>query len=304
MVDDLIWIDFTTIERFMGDVLEGLGVSEEDAKICSEVLIASDKKGIDSHGINRLKPTYYDRLKAGLQSPVTKVEIVREGPTTALVDGNNGMGHVIAKKAMSICIEKARKFGMGMVAVKNSTHYGIAGYYAEMASKAGMIGITGTNARPSVAPTFGSENMLGTNPLCIGFPTDEGFPFILDCATSITQRGKIEVYARIGKEVPEGLVIDSEGKFMTDADTQIPHPRRSLFPSSRRSGPGNRWIQGLRILNRRRSSLSGPPRRRLLESDNRRQSRPLLYRDRCLGVHRSRVLQEDCWGYTQSSKRI
>lgn len=218
MVDDIVWMDFATMERFMVDVFKGLGVPEEDARICADVLLASDKKGIDSHGVNRLKPTYYDRLKAGLQSPVTKIEIVREGPTTAIIDGNNGMGHVIAKKAMSICIEKARKYGMGMVAVRNSTHYGIAGYYVEMAANAGMIGITGTNARPSVAPTFGSENMLGTNPLSVGFPTDEEFPFILDCATSITQRGKIEVYARIGKEVPEGLVINSDGKFMTDAN--------------------------------------------------------------------------------------
>jgi LDH2 family malate/lactate/ureidoglycolate dehydrogenase len=218
LTDDIVWMDFTTMERFMVDIFKGLGVPEEDAKICSDVLIASDKKGIDSHGVNRLKPTYYDRLNAGLQSPVTKFEVVREGPTTALIDGNNGMGHVIAKRAMSLCIEKARRYGMGMVAVRNSTHYGIAGYYVEMAAEAEMIGITGTNARPSVAPTFGSENMLGTNPLTIGFPTDEEFPFILDCATSITQRGKIEVYARIGKEISEGLVIDSDGDSMTDAN--------------------------------------------------------------------------------------
>jgi LDH2 family malate/lactate/ureidoglycolate dehydrogenase len=218
LVDDFVWMDFETMERFMVDVFKGLGVPEEDARISAEVLITSDKKGIDSHGVNRLKPTYYDRLKAGLQHPVTKLDILREGPTTALIDGNRGMGHVIAKRAMSLCIEKARKYGMGMVAVRNSTHYGIAGYYAEMAAEAGMIGITGTNARPSVAPTFGSENMLGTNPLTIGFPTDEEFPFVLDCATSITQRGKIEVYARIRKEVAEGLVIDPEGNSMTDAD--------------------------------------------------------------------------------------
>ena len=218
MTDDIVWMGFATLERFMVDVFEALGVPEEDARICADVLITSDKKGIDSHGVNRLKSTYYDRLRAGLQSPVTKIEIVREGPTTALIDGNRGMGHVIAKRAMSLCIEKARKFGMGMVAVRNSTHYGIAGYYAEMAAEAGMIGITGTNARPSVALTFGSENMLGTNPLTIGFPTDEEFPFILDCATSITQRGKIEVYARIGKEVSDGLVIDSDGNSMTDAN--------------------------------------------------------------------------------------
>jgi LDH2 family malate/lactate/ureidoglycolate dehydrogenase len=233
LMDDIVWMDFATMECFMVDVFKGLGVPEEDAKICADVLITSDKKGIDSHGVNRLKPTYYDRLRAGLQSPVTKLEIIREGPTTALIDGNRGMGHVIAKRAMRLCIGKAREYGMGMVAVRNSTHYGIAGYYAEMAAEAGMIGITGTNARPSVAPTFGSENMLGTNPLTIGFPTDEEFPFILDCATSITQRGKIEVYARIGKEVPEGLVIDPDGQSITDPNailTALTRGEASFLP--------------------------------------------------------------------------
>ena len=105
-----------------------------------------------------------------------------------------------------------------MVAVRNSTHYGIAGYYSIMAAKAGMIGITGTNARPSIAPTFGVENMLGTNPLTIGFPTDEEFPFVLDCATSITQRGKLEYYSKMGKSTPEGMVIGRDGKPITDTD--------------------------------------------------------------------------------------
>jgi LDH2 family malate/lactate/ureidoglycolate dehydrogenase len=118
---------------------------------------------------------------------------------------------------MEMAIEKARQYGMGMVAVRNSTHYGIAGYYAMMAANAGMIGITGTNARPSVAPTFGVENMLGTNPLTVGLPSDEVFPFILDCATSLSQRGKIEVYARENKPIPEGWVIDQNGDTCTDS---------------------------------------------------------------------------------------
>jgi LDH2 family malate/lactate/ureidoglycolate dehydrogenase len=168
--------------------------------------------------VNRLKPTYYDRIRAGIQSPVTEFEIVREGPTTAVVDGHHGMGHVIAKRSMELCIGKAREHGMGMVAVRNSTHYGIAGYYAKMAAEAGMIGVTGTNARPSVAPTFGVEPMLGTNPLTVGFPTDEEFPFVLDCATSITQRGKIEVHSRTGKPVPDGLVVGGKGLTLTNPD--------------------------------------------------------------------------------------
>ncbi|HHW01160.1 MAG TPA: Ldh family oxidoreductase [Clostridiaceae bacterium] len=210
------WVDFDTMESFMVDVFKGVGVPEEDAKICADVLITADKYGIDSHGIGRLKPIYYDRIKLGIQNPVTNFEIVREGPTTAVVDGHDGMGHVIGKRSMQMAIDKAKKYGMGMVAVRNSTHYGIAGYYALMAVEAGMIGITGTNARPSIAPTFGVENMLGTNPLTFGMPSDEEFPFIIDCATSITQRGKIEAYARADKEIPKGWVIDHEGNARTD----------------------------------------------------------------------------------------
>jgi LDH2 family malate/lactate/ureidoglycolate dehydrogenase len=120
---------------------------------------------------------------------------------------------------MKMAIEKAKTYGLGMVAVRNSTHYGIAGYYPLMAVKAGCIGITGTNARPSIAPTFGVENMLGTNPLTFGLPTDEEFPFLLDCATSITQRGKIEYYARLGKDTPAGMVIGTDGSVLTDSDS-------------------------------------------------------------------------------------
>lgn len=135
----------------------------------------------------------------------------------AVVDGHDGMGMVVGHKAMTMAVEKAKKYGMGMVAARNSTHYGIAGYFASMAVKENMIGITGTNARPSIAPTFGVENMLGTNPLTFGIPTDEEFPFVLDCATSITQRGKIEYFAREGKDTPAGMVIGHDGKPMTDS---------------------------------------------------------------------------------------
>jgi LDH2 family malate/lactate/ureidoglycolate dehydrogenase len=210
------WIKFSEMERFMTDVFIGLGVPKNEAKICTDVLINADKRGIDSHGIGRLKTIYYDRIKDGIQSARTKFEIVREAPATAVVDGHDGMGMVIAKRSMQMAIEKAKKYGMGMVAVRNSTHYGACCYYALMAIKEGMIGITGTNARPSIAPTFGVENMLGTNPLVFGMPTDEDFPFVLDCATSVTQRGKIEVYDRAGKDIPPGWVIDENGRTRTD----------------------------------------------------------------------------------------
>lgn len=210
------WVDFDTMERFMVDVFKGVGVPEEDAKICADILITSDKRGIDSHGIGRLKPIYVDRINDGIINPVTNLEVVKDGLTTAVIDGHNGMGQVIGKRAMEMAIEKAKTYGMGMVVVRNSNHYGIAGYYTLMAAENGMIGITGTNARPSIAPTFGVENMLGTNPLTFGMPTDEEFPFVLDCATSVSQRGKIEVYAREGKELPAGWVIGEDGTARTD----------------------------------------------------------------------------------------
>ncbi len=216
MKKEEVWVDCDILENFMIDAFKGVGVPEEDAKICADVLITADKRGIDSHGVGRFKTIYYDRLKKGIQSPVTRFEVVKEGPTTAVVDGHNGMGQVIAKKAMQIAIQKAQEYGMGMVVAKNSTHYGIAGYYALMAVEAGMIGITGTNARPAIAPTFGVENMLGTNPLTFALPTDEEFPFCLDCATSMVQRGKIELYERAEKEVPEGWVIGIDGKTKTN----------------------------------------------------------------------------------------
>lgn len=216
MYKDAVWVDFDKMENFMVDVFKGVGVPEEDAKICADILITADKYGIDSHGIGRLKPIYYDRIKLGIQKAVTNFEIVKEGPATAVIDGHDGMGHVIGKKSMQMAIDKARQYGLGMVAVRNSTHYGIAGYFSLMAIEEGMIGITGTNARPSIAPTFGVENMLGTNPLTFGMPSDEEFPFIIDCATSITQRGKIEAYARADKEIPMGWVIDQEGNARTD----------------------------------------------------------------------------------------
>jgi LDH2 family malate/lactate/ureidoglycolate dehydrogenase len=211
------FVPFDILEKFLLEILTKAGIKPEDARIAGDVLIHADKFGFDSHGVNRLKPIYLDRIREGQISPVTNAEIVKEGPATAVIDGHNGMGQVIAHKAMTLAIDKAKKFGMGMVVVRNSNHYGFAGYYPLMAARENMIGITGTNARPSIAPTFGVENMLGTNPLTFAMPTDEDFPFLLDCATSITQRGKIELYAREGKNLPKGWVIDEHGESKTDS---------------------------------------------------------------------------------------
>ena len=211
------FISWQLADDFMTAVFEKMGVPTEDARLCADVLLESDRRGIESHGCNRFKPIYIDRIKSGILNPVTKIDILKETPTTAVLDANDGMGMVASKKAMDMCIEKAHKYGMGMVAVRNSSHYGIAGYWTGLAAKENMIGISGTNARPSVAPTFGVENMLGTNPLTFSMPTDEPFPFTLDCVTSVIQNGKIEYYARINHDTPKGLVISREGEELTDS---------------------------------------------------------------------------------------
>jgi len=205
------------LKEFLEKILQKAGMPVPDAIIMADGLLKSDVFGFDSHGINRLKPVYLDRIREGIINPVTKYSIVREGPTTAVIDGNNGMGHVVGYHAMQLAIKKAKEYGMGMVAVRNSNHYGFAGFYPLMAVQENMIGITGTNARPSVAPTFGVEGMFGTNPLTFGMPTDEAFPFLLDCATSTIQRGKVELLARFGKELSQGWVINNQGVSKSNA---------------------------------------------------------------------------------------
>ena len=216
-MQNVIHIPVKVMQDFVIDVFESLGTPPPDARICAEVLIASDLRGIESHGVGRLK-YYYDRIQAGQHRAQTEIEVVKETETTAVIDGHHGMGHVIAQRAMRLAMDKAREYGLGAVAVRNSTHYGIAGYYPLMAAEEGMIGLSVTNARPSIAPTFGAEPMLGTNPIAFAAPSDMAYPFAFDGATSIAQRGKIEVAARAEKPVPEGWVIDNQGQPLTDPD--------------------------------------------------------------------------------------
>ncbi len=215
MAESIVYLPVETVRAFMVDVFVGLDVPPDEADVCADVLIASDLRGIESHGVGRLK-MYYDRIQAGIQFAVTKLEVVSDRGATAVIDGGHGMGHVIGARSMRMAIDKAKEFGLGSVAVRNSTHYGIAGYYALMAVREGMAGLTTTNARPSIAPTFGVEPMLGTNPITFGCPTDEACPFVIDCATSITQRGKVEVLERERKPTPAGWAIDAEGRPHTD----------------------------------------------------------------------------------------
>lgn len=219
------YVPWELVNNFMIDVFKAYGVPAEDAAICADVLLESDRRGIESHGCNRFKPIYLDRIKNGTLLPVTKIDILKETPTTVVMDANNGMGMVASYHMMNKLIDKAKIYGMAGGAICNSTHYGIAGYWTGMAEKEGMIGISGTNARPSVAPTFGTEPMMGTNPMTFTMPTDEDFPFNFDCATSTVQNGKIEYYERSGKPTPAGLVITKDGGTMTDSG-EILHEMR------------------------------------------------------------------------------
>ena len=220
------FVPWEQMNAFMIDVFKAYGVPEEDARICADVLLESDRRGVESHGCNRFKPFYIDRIVNGTLLPVTKIDIVKETPTTVVMDANNGMGMVASHRMMKMLIEKARTYGMAGGAIYNSTHYGIAGYWTTMAEKAGMIGISGTNARPSVAPTFGVEPMMGTNPLTFTMPTDEDFPFNFDCATSTVQNGKIEYYERNHQPTPAGLVITKDGGTMTDSGAILKEMRK------------------------------------------------------------------------------
>jgi L-2-hydroxycarboxylate dehydrogenase (NAD+) len=210
-----VFLPVRALKEFMHKALVASGVPSDDADIVVGVLIQSDLRGIESHGIGRLK-MYLDFIKAHVQNPVTHFEILTESPGTALVDGHYGMGHVISFKSMKLAIEKAKHVGIASVAVRNSTHFGICGYYPLMAVKENMAGLAFTNARPSIAPTFGNDPMFGTNPISFGVPTDEECPFLLDMATSITQRGKIEVYEREGIPVHPGWAMDRQGHDVSD----------------------------------------------------------------------------------------
>lgn len=226
------YISIDLDKSFIKDTFIKLSVPRDDAEICAHVISTSDLRGIESHGIGRLR-YYFDRIKSGQHQAITKPEITRETPTTAVIDGHHGLGMVIGKLAMQMAIDKAKEYGIGSIAVRNSTHFGIAGYYPLMAVAQDMIGFTVTNARPSTCPTFGTEPMLGTNPIAFGVPSDEPFPFLYDAATPIVQRGKIETLARQEKLAPEGWLVDPQNKFLSipkEILAKLPDGNASFLP--------------------------------------------------------------------------
>ena len=218
------------LKEFCNKVWMKLGVPERDAMITTDVLVMADLRGIESHGVARL-PRYYNDLKNGWTRPTDESRVVKETRATALLDGERSLGQVVGRKGMEMAIQKARDTAVGIVAARNSHHYGIAGYYSLMALEHDLIGISTTNAAPLVVPTFGRTAVLGTNPVSLAAPAMKENPFVLDMATSVVPRGKLEVYERRGKSMPLGWAVDKTGRGTTD-------PHSVLDALSKRLGGG------------------------------------------------------------------
>lgn len=202
--------------NFTTQVFKHIGCPAEQAELAAEVLLSADLRGIDSHGVARLSG--YVRLwEAKRVNAKPAIRIIHETPSTAVVDGDSGLGLVVAPFAMQVAIEKAKKAGTGWVSVQNSNHFGIAGYHAMMALEYEMIGMAMTNASPLVAPTFSTERLLGTNPICVSIPAGEEPAFVADLATTTAANGKLEILQRKNLEAPLGWIQDKEGNPSTNA---------------------------------------------------------------------------------------
>ena len=200
---------------FTRRILIKIGSNDDNAKIAAKVLLSADLRGVDSHGVARLSG--YVRLwEAKRVNANPDMKIIHETPSTAVVDGDSGLGLVVAPYAMNIAIEKAKNVGTGWVSVQNSNHYGIAGYHSMMALEHDMIGISMTNASPLVAPTFSTERLLGTNPICVAIPAGNEPAFVLDMATTTAANGKLEMLQRKNGVAPMGWIQDKNGKYSTD----------------------------------------------------------------------------------------
>jgi len=219
MVETLLFPS-ETLARFSRRVFEHFGVPPDDARIAAGILEAADLRGVDSHGVARLR-TYFDMLSLGRINPKPSVTIVRESASTATVDGDNGLGLVVGPKANAIAMAKAAEAGSGWVSVRNTNHYGIAGWYVLEALKKDLIGWAMTNSTKLVAPLWGAKRMLGTNPIAIAFPGAEEPPIVIDLATCAAAYGKIEIAVRAGEKIPKGWAIDRAGKDTEDPQAMI-----------------------------------------------------------------------------------
>ena len=206
---------FDTLNAFCNEAFEKFGFSKEESKIITDVLLLSDIYGIESHGMQRLS-RYHKGIEKGMIKVDAKPEIVFETPVSAVIDGHAGMGQLISKFAMEKCIEKTKNVGMAIVTVRNSNHYGIAGYYAKMACDQGLIGMSFTNSEAIMVPTFARKAMLGSNPIALAMPA-KPYPFFFDASTTVVTRGKLEMYNKSGTPLPDGWALDKNGHASNDA---------------------------------------------------------------------------------------
>ena len=206
---------YETLHRFCMDAFQAFGFSEEEATIIQDNLLTADLYGIESHGMQRMV-RYHKGIENGMINPKAVPEIVFETPVTAVIDAHEGMGQLVGHKAMTLAIEKAKQSGIGIVSVRNSNHYGIAGYYANMACKEGLMGFSCPNSEAIMVPTYGRLAMLGSNPIACAFPADP-YNFFFDASTTVVTRGKLEIYNKLEKPLPEGWALDKDGHPSTDA---------------------------------------------------------------------------------------
>jgi len=214
--------DADRLQKFVVDVFRALGLTESNARDATAVLLKADILGIESHGVPRLR-NYVTRLQTGAVETNPEVVVVHELPSTALVDGANGLGMVVGQRAMEIAIDKARETGAGFVSVRNSSHYGIAGFYARMALEHDMIGFSMTNVGSggNTPPTGGKTGFFGTNPIAVAAPTKTPPAFVMDFATTVVAFGKLQIAMRREHDVPMGWIMDGEGNPTTKPDARV-----------------------------------------------------------------------------------
>jgi L-2-hydroxycarboxylate dehydrogenase (NAD+) len=246
--ENMTRVNHEKLTRFVSRSFEKLGVTSGDAEIAAKVLVAADLRGVDTHGVIRFSPQawYVKWLTEGSMTARPNIRVISESSSTALIDGDRGMGMVIGHRAMELAIRKAKESGIGMVAVRNSRHYGMSAYYAMLALPHDMIGIAMTNASRQVVPTFGREARFGTNPMCYAVPADQELPFVLDMATTTAAAGKLELAARQGKSIPAGWALNEQAE--ATLDPRMAQKARRLLPLGGSREGGSHKGYGLAIL--------------------------------------------------------
>ena len=241
-------INHEKLTRFVSRSFEKLGVPAGDAEIAANVLVASDLRGVDTHGVIRFNPHawYVKWLRDGVMTAKPNIRVIKENASTALLDADNGMGFVAGHRAMELAIKKARESGVGIVTVRNSRHYGMSAYYSMLALPHDMIGIAMTNASRQVVPTFGREARFGTNPISFAIPAQHEQAFVLDMATTTAAAGKLELAIRLGKPVPTGWALNEKAEPTTDP--KVAQQARRLLPLGGSRESGSHKGYGLGIL--------------------------------------------------------